>query len=171
MEASDITLMGGDLRGVVTAIALSRRTMGTIRQNLFWAFVYNVLLIPVAMGVLYPLFGLMLNPVMAAAAMGDVQCERGDQLAAPARASRRRRARRRYSTRPCAQRVADVGYLVAIGLLALAVGVISLFVFQPEVGMPRGGRDEHQEHLTRLPKRSIEALHKGCLDERFVRCF
>src|SRR2546423_13966391 len=70
MEASDVTLVGGDVRGVVTAIALSRRTIATIRQNLFWAFIYNVILIPVAAGVLYPLFGLLLNPVMAAAAMG-----------------------------------------------------------------------------------------------------
>jgi Cu+-exporting ATPase len=57
------------VRGVVTAIALSRRTISTIRQNLFWAFAYNVALIPVAMGVLYPVFGVLLNPVLAAAAM------------------------------------------------------------------------------------------------------
>ena len=56
MEASDVTLMRGDPRGVATAIALSKSTMRTIRQNLFWAFFYNVLLIPVAAGVLYPLF-------------------------------------------------------------------------------------------------------------------
>jgi P-type Cu+ transporter len=69
MEASDITLIGGDLRGVVTAIALSRATIRTIRQNLFWAFIYNVIGIPVAAGVLYPVFGWLLSPVLASAAM------------------------------------------------------------------------------------------------------
>jgi Cu+-exporting ATPase len=69
MEASDITLVGGDLRGVGNAFALSSRTMRTIRQNLFWAFAYNVVLIPVAMGVLYPFTGHLLNPGLAAGAM------------------------------------------------------------------------------------------------------
>ncbi len=69
IEASDVTLVGGDPRLVPAAIELSRRTMRTIRQNLFWAFAYNVVLIPVAMGVLYPFTGLLLDPVLAAAAM------------------------------------------------------------------------------------------------------
>lgn len=69
MEASDITLITGDLMGVVTSIELSKRTMRTIKQNLFWAFFYNASLIPVAAGVLYPFFGILLNPVFAAAAM------------------------------------------------------------------------------------------------------
>jgi Cu+-exporting ATPase len=69
IEASDVTLVGGDPRGVVTAIALSRKTLTTISQNLFWAFGYNVVLIPVAMGVLYPLTGHLLNPALAAGAM------------------------------------------------------------------------------------------------------
>jgi Cu+-exporting ATPase len=69
MEAADITLITGDVRGVVTAMQLSRRTMRTIKQNLFWAFVYNILGIPVAAGVLYPFFGVLLNPIFAAAAM------------------------------------------------------------------------------------------------------
>ena len=70
LEASDVTLISGDLGGVVTAVALSRRTMTTIRQNLFWAFAYNVALIPLAAGVFYPAFGVLLNPIFAAAAMG-----------------------------------------------------------------------------------------------------
>lgn len=69
VEAADIVLMRSDLLGVVDAIELSRRTMRVIRQNLFWAFVYNVIGIPVAAGALYPLFGLLLSPAMAAAAM------------------------------------------------------------------------------------------------------
>jgi len=84
METGDITLMRGDLGGIVTAISLSRRTMSTIKQNLFWAFAYNVILIPVAAGILYPFFsagnvpaGLQfifgkygfLNPMLAALAM------------------------------------------------------------------------------------------------------
>ena len=69
MEASDITLITGDLMGVVTSIELSKRTMRTIKQNLFWAFFYNSSLIPVAAGILYPFFGILLNPIFAAAAM------------------------------------------------------------------------------------------------------
>ncbi len=69
VEAADIVLMRSDLLGVVDAIRLSRRTMRVIRQNLFWAFVYNVIGIPIAAGVLYPRFGLLLTPAMAAAAM------------------------------------------------------------------------------------------------------
>ncbi|MFA5801113.1 MAG: heavy metal translocating P-type ATPase [Thermoleophilia bacterium] len=70
MDAADITLMSGDLRGVVTSIALSRRTIKIIKQNLFWAFIYNTLLIPVAAGVLYPRFDILLDPMLAAGAMG-----------------------------------------------------------------------------------------------------
>jgi Cu+-exporting ATPase len=69
MAASDATLMRADLRGVVDAVRLSRRTMRTMRQNLFWAFVYNVVGIPIAAGALYPAFGLLLSPVLASAAM------------------------------------------------------------------------------------------------------
>ena len=68
-EAADVVLMRGDLRSVVHAITLSRRTMRTMKQNLFWAFVYNVVGIPIAAGVLYPAFGWLLSPVIASAAM------------------------------------------------------------------------------------------------------
>jgi Cu+-exporting ATPase len=69
MEASDITLMRGDLQGVASAIALSRKTMTTMKQNLFWAFIYNAIGIPIAAGALYPAFGLLLSPILASAAM------------------------------------------------------------------------------------------------------
>jgi Cu+-exporting ATPase len=69
MEAGDVTLMRNDLTGVPMSIALSRGTMRVMRQNLFWAFVYNVIGIPLAAGALYPVFGLLLSPVLASAAM------------------------------------------------------------------------------------------------------
>jgi Cu+-exporting ATPase len=69
VEAADVTLLGSDLTGVVRAISLARRTMRTMRQNLFWAFLYNTAGIPIAAGILYPAFGILLTPTMAAAAM------------------------------------------------------------------------------------------------------
>ena len=69
MEAADVVLMSGNLQGVPNAIALSKATIGNIRQNLFWAFAYNTALIPVAAGVLYPAWGLLMSPVFAAGAM------------------------------------------------------------------------------------------------------
>jgi Cu+-exporting ATPase len=69
MESAGITLVKGDLRGIVQARRLSRRTVRNIRQNLFFAFIYNALGVPVAAGVLYPVFGLLLSPMIAAAAM------------------------------------------------------------------------------------------------------
>lgn len=69
IESGDIVLMTGDLRGVPNAVDLSKATMRNIKQNLFWAFAYNVLLIPVAAGVLYPPFGVLLSPALAALAM------------------------------------------------------------------------------------------------------
>jgi len=69
MESAGVTLVKGDLRGIVRAIRLSRATMKNIKQNLFFAFVYNTLGVPIAAGVLYPVFGLLLSPMIAAAAM------------------------------------------------------------------------------------------------------
>jgi Cu+-exporting ATPase len=69
MDTAGVTLMSGELDGLVTALALSRATMANVRQNLFWAFAYNTILIPVAMGVLYPFTGLLLDPILAAGAM------------------------------------------------------------------------------------------------------
>ena len=69
IEAADVVLVSGDLKGVVNAFDISQRTMRNIRQNLFWAFSYNILLIPIAAGVLYPVSNIMLSPVLAAGAM------------------------------------------------------------------------------------------------------
>jgi P-type Cu+ transporter len=69
MESAAVTLVKGDLRGIVRAIRLSRATMRNIRQNLFFAFLYNALGIPIAAGVLYPFLGVLLSPMIAAAAM------------------------------------------------------------------------------------------------------
>jgi P-type Cu+ transporter len=69
MESAGITLIKGDLRGIVRARRLSRATMRNIRQNLFFAFIYNALGVPIAAGVLYPFFGILLSPMIAAAAM------------------------------------------------------------------------------------------------------
>lgn len=121
VEASDITLVGGDLRGVVSGIALSRRTMATIRQNLFWAFAYNVVLVPVAMGALYPFTRTLLSPMLAAAAMAMSSVSvvtnslRLRSWTPPAGASEILHPALR-------KRVAEWGYLVAIAALALAVG-------------------------------------------------
>jgi Cu+-exporting ATPase len=69
MESAGVTLVKGDLRGIARARGLSRRTMRNIRQNLFFAFIYNAAGVPIAAGVLYPAFGLLLSPIIAAAAM------------------------------------------------------------------------------------------------------
>jgi Cu2+-exporting ATPase len=69
IEVADMTLVSGDLRQLAKALHLSKRTVRTIRQNLFWAFIYNVIGIPLAAGVLYPFNGFLLNPMIAGAAM------------------------------------------------------------------------------------------------------
>ncbi len=71
IEAADITLINKDLKSVASAITLSKKTMRTIKQNLFWAFGYNIILIPVAMGILYPFFHILLNPIYASVAMAS----------------------------------------------------------------------------------------------------
>jgi Cu+-exporting ATPase len=131
MAASDITLIGGDLRGIVTAIDLSRKTVVTIKQGLFWAFAYNIVLIPVAMGALYPFFGVLLSPVLAAAAMAM------SSVSVVTNALRLRGFRRPNSAAeilhpPLGARVREYGYLVAIALVALAVGAAALYFARPE---------------------------------------
>ena len=85
IAASDLTLISGDLQGIVTAIQLSKATMKNIRQNLFFAYIYNVLGIPIAAGILYPIWGLLLNPMIAGAAMAFSSVFCGNECAATAR--------------------------------------------------------------------------------------
>jgi len=131
MAASDITLIGGDPRGIVTAIALSRKTVGAIKQGLFWAFAYNVVLIPVAMGALYPIFGVLLSPVLAAGAMAM------SSVSVVTNALRLRGFARPASAEeimhpPLGERIREYAYLVAIAVVALGVGAASLAFAQPE---------------------------------------
>jgi len=69
MESAGVVLVKGDLRGIAKALNLSRATMKNIRQNLFFAFIYNILGVPIAAGILYPVFGILLSPILASAAM------------------------------------------------------------------------------------------------------
>ncbi len=122
IAASDVTLVGGDLRGVVAAIALSRRTVTTIKQGLAWAFGYNVLLIPVAAGALYAWHGMLLDPILAAAAMAM------SSVSVVSNAQRLRRFRRPRTAReiqrpPLSDRLGQYGYLAAVAVTALAIGV------------------------------------------------
>jgi Cu+-exporting ATPase len=121
IAASDVTLVGGDLRGVVSAIALSRRTVQTIKQGLFWAMAYNVLLIPVAAGVLYPSTGILLDPILAAAAMAM------SSVSVVTNALRLRRYQRPDTAaeilRPrLSTRVSEWAYLVTIATVAISIG-------------------------------------------------
>ena len=127
MAASDITLIGGDLRNIVTAIALSRKTVGVIKQGLFWAFAYNVILIPVAIGVLFPFFHVLLSPMLAAAAMAM------SSVSVVTNALRLRRFRRPSGASeilhpPLRARIGEYAYLVAIALVALAIGAVALIL-------------------------------------------
>ena len=121
IAASDITLIGGDLRTIVTAIALSRKTVGVIKQGLFWAFAYNILLVPVAMGGLYPLFRVLLSPVLAAAAMAM------SSVSVVTNALRLRGFHRPTGVREILHPslravVGEYAYLAGIGVLALVIG-------------------------------------------------
>ncbi len=136
MAASDITLIGGDLRTIVTAIALSRKTVGVIRQGLFWAFAYNVLLIPVAMGALYPFLRVLLSPVLAAAAMAM------SSVSVVTNALRLRGFRRPASAREIVHPslrsvVGEYAYLVGIALVALAIGLGALWLASAGGAMPK----------------------------------
>lgn len=122
MAASDITLIGDNPHGIITAFALSRRTVDTIKQGLFWAFGYNVALIPVAMGILYPAFSILLNPMLAAAAMAM------SSVSVVTNALRLRSFKTPENAREIieptlSQRLGQAGYLAAIAILALAIGV------------------------------------------------
>jgi Cu+-exporting ATPase len=124
MAASDITLIGGDLGHIVTAIALSRRTVATIRQGLFWAFAYNVALIPLAMGLLYPFTGIVLNPMIAAGAMAL------SSVSVVTNALRLRGFRRPKDAAEIAHpslwsRLTDYAYLVLIGVVGILIGIIA----------------------------------------------
>jgi Cu+-exporting ATPase len=135
MAASDITLIGSDLRSIVTAIALSRKTVSVIKQGLFWAFAYNVVLIPVAMGVLYPLFGVLLNPVLAAAAMAM------SSVSVVTNALRLRGFKRPESAqsilRPSIrERISEYAYLVGIAIVALTIGAAALFFARESMAKP-----------------------------------
>lgn len=156
MAASDITLIGGDLRTIVTALTLSRKTVGVIKQGLLWVFAYNVMLIPVAMGLLYPFFSLLLNPVLAAAAMAM------SIVSVVTNALRLSRFRRPESARAILhpgprERVGEYGCLVAIELVALAVGALALACSRPDAGsgmnMPMG--TPSPASATRVPDRAI----------------
>ncbi|SDT42130.1 heavy metal translocating P-type ATPase [Microlunatus soli] len=121
IAASDITLLGGDLRGIVAAIGLSRRTVTTIKQGLGWAFGYNLLLIPVAAGALFFAGGLLLDPVLASAAMAM------SSVSVVTNALRLRRFRRPRTAAevahpPLRTRIGGYAYLVVVALLALAIG-------------------------------------------------
>ena len=127
MAASDITLIGGDLRNIVTGIALSRRTVGKIKQGLFWAFAYNVALIPVAAGALFPFFGVLLSPVLAAAAMAM------SSVSVVTNALRLRsfeppRSAKEILHPPLRARLSEVAYLGAIALVAAGIGTAALFL-------------------------------------------
>lgn len=133
MAASDITLIGGDLRNIVTGISLSRKTVGKIKQGLFWAFAYNTALIPVAAGVLFPFFGVLLSPILAAAAMAM------SSVSVVTNALRLRSFKRPESAKeilhpPLRTRIGEVAYLGTIAVVALGIGAATLLFAPPGHG-------------------------------------
>jgi hypothetical protein len=141
MESADVTLMRGELAGIAEAIRLSRATMRTIRQNLFWAFAYNVVLIPVAMGVLYPFTGRLLDPMMAAAAMAlssvtvvsnALRLRRFDPSSGGRDGDPRRAAGR--APRPGRATVAAAGVVVALVAILGAVAIADRRADEPVAG-------------------------------------
>ncbi|MFN8675733.1 MAG: heavy metal translocating P-type ATPase [Thermomicrobiales bacterium] len=148
MAASDITLIGGDLRQIVTAIALSRRTVDTIRQGLFWAFAYNVALIPLAMGVFFPFTGILLSPMIAAGAMAL------SSVSVVANALRLRGFKRPVSAEaiahpPLTARIADSAFLVGLGAFGVIAGIIAFNV------LPTDGMDISPAPAVAAPERTL----------------
>jgi len=144
IEAADITILGDDPRIVLRAIGLSRRTRGVLRQNLFWAFAYNVVLIPVAAGVLFPVVGLLLSPALAAGAMAlssvSVVSNSLRLRRFPVRPDDGERAvRAARATGPLAG-LRDAAYLVGIAVLAIGVALGAAVL--------NGAIDARAQHVT-----------------------
>lgn len=145
LSASDLTLLGGDLRGVTAGFALARRTAVTIRQGLAWAFGYNALLIPVAMGALYPWWGLRMSPTLAAGAMAMSSVS----VVVNALALRRFRVPERVEdvmNPPLRVRAARGLWLATIATVAIAIGAVSMAM------MPAHGQHAHRGQTTENPR-------------------
>jgi len=163
MAASDITLIGQDLRSIVTAIELSRRTVNTIKQGLFWAFAYNIALIPVAMGILYPAFAILLTPVLAAAAMAM------SSVSVVTNALRLRGFKRPESVdallhRPVADRVKEWGYLAGIAIVAIAIGAVALWLGDKAGMGVTAGDDDHGLQIVEMADDEGEAPAETPMD-------
>ena len=145
LAASDVTLLGGDLRGVTAAFALARRADATIRQGLAWAFGYNALLIPVAMGALYPWWGLRMSPTLAAAAMAMssvsvvVNALSLRRFTVPARVEE-------VIHPPLRVRAARVAWLAGVAVVAVALGAASMAL------MPSHDLHAHHAHRSQLSR-------------------
>jgi Cu+-exporting ATPase len=137
MAASDITLVGGDLRGIVSALALSRRTVLTIKQGLFWAFAYNVILIPVAVGALYPIWHLLLSPMLAAAAMAMSSVSVVTN-ALRLRSFKGYRSAESIAHPPRGEVVREYAFLVVVAVVAIAIGFGLMVLAQQGAGAGSG---------------------------------